>query len=149
MSQYGNRRQYTDAEKAQYYASKNRQGGNGYSNNRSNYNSNQPKKKRSGAKLTQYVNSKGDTMFLTTGWKVTKNGLISIKCTTTKDSKESDKGWFGSVACTFVNVATGETNFHWGTMEKRTGKVVIDRMAMVINPRAKNGGYAGTFINKN
>ncbi|SHK63339.1 hypothetical protein [Epilithonimonas mollis] len=121
--------------------------GNGYNRSNSSGGYGQ-KKKRSGAKFTRYVNGKGDQMYLTTGWKVTKNGLISIKCTTTKDSKESDKGWFGSVACTFVNVQTGETNFHWGTMEAKTGKVVIDRMAMVINPRAKNGGYAGTFIKK-
>lgn len=137
------RRQYTDAEKAAYYARKSGQRSNNYQRSKSSKGG-----KKSGAKFTRYINGKGQEMYLTTGWKLSKNGLISIKATTTKDSKESDKGWFGSVAVTFVNVQTGESNFHWGTMEKKTGKVVIDRMAMVINPRAKNGGYAGTYIQK-
>lgn len=73
--------------------------------------------------------------------------MISIKCVTTSKSVLSEKGWFGSVACTLTNTQTGVVAFHWGTMEKKTGKVVIDKLAMVLNPRAKNGGYAGTFIN--
>ena len=72
--------------------------------------------------------------------------MIAIKCVTTEKSKLSEKGWFGSVACTMTNTKTGVTAFHWGTMEKKTGKVVIDTMAFVINPKAKNGGYAGTFL---
>jgi hypothetical protein len=33
-------------------------------------------------------------------------------------------------------------------MHKATGKVVIDKLAVVLNPKAKNGGYCGTYINK-
>lgn len=142
------RRQYTDAEKAQYYAQRNSNRGSGYSNNnRNNYSSNQPKKK-SGAKLSRYVNESGEEKFLTSAWKKTRYGFIKIKAITTKNSKESDKGWFGSVAVTFTNLDTGTEQFHWGTMEKKTGKVVIDKLSMVLSPRAKNGGYAGTYINK-
>ncbi|NWL02386.1 hypothetical protein DM790_16310 [Flavobacterium collinsii] len=126
-----------------------------YNSNNQNYNNNnnQQKVKHSGAKATTYTpNSgpnKGVEQHLTTGWRLSKGELIAIKCVTTTKSNLSEKGWFGSVACTFTNTKTGVQSFHWGTMQKNGGKVVIDSMAFVINPRAKNGGYAGTFIRSN
>lgn len=109
-------------------------------------------KKHSGAKTTTYEPTsgpnKGQKQYLTTGWRLHQGDLISIKAVTTSKSKESEKGWFGSIAVTFTNTKTGEQNFHWGTMEKKSGKVVVDSLAVVINPKAKNGGYAGTYLNK-
>lgn len=106
--------------------------------------------KHSGAKHTTYTpesgNNKGQKQYLTTGWRLANRDLISIKAVTTAKSKLSDKGWFGSVAVTFTNTKTGEQNFHWGTMHKSTGKVVVNALSFVMNPKAKNGGYAGTFI---
>lgn len=119
--------------------------------NKQNYgNSQKAPVKHSGAKTTKYFPvsgpNKGIEQCLTTGWRLTKGDLISIKCVTTQKSKLSDKGWLGSVACTLTNTKTGVQAFHWGTMQHSTGKVVIDSLAMVVNPKAKNGGYAGTFI---
>jgi hypothetical protein len=107
--------------------------------------------KHSGAKLKKYTPENGPNkdqeMYLVTGWRLNKNKeLISIRCTTTSKSKLGEKGWIGSIACTFTNTTTGVVAFHYGTMEKRTGKVVIDSMAIVINPKAKNGGYSGTYL---
>ncbi|WP_026713656.1 hypothetical protein [Flavobacterium daejeonense] len=106
--------------------------------------------KHSGAKHTTYTpekgNNKGQKQYLTTGWRLNGRELISIRAVTTQKSKESEKGWFGSVAVTFTNTKTGEHNFYWGMMEKRTGKVVVQEMSFVMNPKAKNGGYSGTFI---
>ena len=126
---------------------------NNNSKNQNNYNSNQkPIVKHSGAKHTKYFPKTGPNagveQHLTSGWRLSKGELISIRCVTTSKSKLGDKGWFGSVAVTMTNTKTGANSFHWGTMEEKTGKVVIDSMAMVINPKAKNGGYAGTFLNK-
>ena len=125
---------------------------NGYRNNGNQNNSNRQKSKRSGAKHTKYFPesgpNKGQEQYLTTGWKVSKGELTSIKAVTTSKSNLSEKGWFGSVAVTFTNTKNGQTAFHWGTMQKSTGKVVVDSMAFVINPKARNGGYAGTFITK-
>lgn len=131
---------------------------NNYKKNNMNYNNsyNQPKqeiRKHSGAKLTKYFpqtgNNAGQEQYLVTGWKLNRSKeLISVRCITTSKSRLSEKGWFGSVACTFTNTTTGETNFHWGTMHKSTGKVVIDKLAVVLNPKARNGGYCGTYINK-
>ena len=134
----------------------NYQKNNNYNNNsqkQNNYNSNQkPSVKHSGAKHTKYYPKTGPNagveQHLTSAWRLSNRELISIRCLTTSKSKLSDKGWFGSVAVTMTNTKTGATSFHWGTMQENTGKVVIDSMAMVINPKAKNGGYAGTFLNK-
>lgn len=108
--------------------------------------------KHSGAKLTRYIPETGANagveQHLVTGWRLANRELISIKAITTNKSNLSEKGWFGSIAVTFTNTKTGQTSFHWGTMEKKTGKVVVNEMAFVMNPRAKNGGYAGTFLNK-
>ncbi|MGO4770412.1 hypothetical protein ACEN2I_02025 [Flavobacterium sp. W22_SRS_FK3] len=123
----------------------------GYSNN--NNNQNKQKVKHSGAKHTTYFPdsgpNKGVEQHLTTGWRLSNKELISIKAVTTSKSNLSDKGWFGSIAVTFTNTKTGVQQFHWGTMQKSTGKVVVDSMAIVINPKAKNGGYAGTFLRSN
>lgn len=120
-----------------------------YSNN--NQNNNAKPKKHSGAKKTTYFPKTGPNsgveQFLTTGWRLNRNGeLIAVKCVTTEKSKLSDKGWFGSVACTFTNTTTGASHFHWGTMHKSTGKVVVDKLAVVLNPKAPSGGYCGTYI---
>ena len=107
--------------------------------------------KHSGAKHTKYFPQTGPNagveQHLTSGWRLANRELISIRCVTTSKSKLSDKGWFGSVAVTMTNTKSGVVAFHWGTMQANTGKVVVDSLAMVINPKAKNGGYAGTFIN--
>lgn len=128
----------------------------GYDNNNQGYNNNNQNKqkvKHSGAKATTYTPvsgpNQGVEQHLTTGWRLSQGELIAIKCVTTSKSNLSEKGWFGSVACTFTNTKTGVQSFHWGTMQKNGGKVVIDGMAFVINPRAKNGGYAGTFVRSN
>jgi hypothetical protein len=117
-----------------------------------NYNQPQPRKKHSGANLTKYTPKEGPNagteMYLTTGWMYRKNqGLTSFKCNTTKKSKLSEKGWIGSIMCEVIT--NNQKSLYWGTMEKKSGKVVINELAIVINPKAKNGGYAGSFINKN
>lgn len=129
----------------------------GYTPFKSHYfqgkNNNQQKRaivKHSGCKSTKYHPTKGPNagheMTLTSGWRLSKGELISIRCNTTAKSKLGDKGWLGSISCTFTNTKTGATSFHWGTMEHKTGKVVIDSMALVCNPKAKNGGYCGTYL---
>lgn len=122
----------------------------GYNNNN---NSNKQAVKHSGAKHTTYFpqtgNNAGVEQHLTTGWRLANRELISVKAVTTSKSSLSEKGWFGSVAVTFTNTKTGVQQFHWGTMQKSTGKVVVDSMAFVMNPKAKNGGYAGTFLRSN
>lgn len=116
---------------------------------KSNHQQNKPTK-HSGAKLTKYFpetgENKGVEQFLVTGWRLSQGELISIKAVTTSKSKLSDKGWFGSVAVVFTNTKTGVEAFHWGMMQKSTGKVVVNEMAFVMNPKANNGGYAGTFL---
>lgn len=129
-------------------------GGGNYGQKRNgNYNNNyqQKPKKHSGAKHTKYFPTtgvnKGFEQNIVNAWKLSKNKeLIKVTAVTTSKSKESEKGWFGSVAVTFVNTVTGAKFFYWGTMQKSTGKVIVQDLALVINPKAPNGGYCGTFV---
>lgn len=124
---------------------------NGYQNN--GYQGNQQQAqavKHSGCKSTKYYPTtgpnKGVEQILTSGWRLSKGELISVRAVTTSKSRLSEKGWLGSIAVTFTNTKTGVMQFHWGTMQSSTGKVVIDKVAVVMNPKAKNGGYCGTYI---
>lgn len=119
-------------------------------NNQNYKNKNEQHKKRSGAKRSKswyptQGENKGVEMHMTYGWMMSKEGLISVRCTTTSKTVFGDKGWGGSVACTLTNPKTGASYFHWGTMELKTGKVVVDKLALVLNPKAPNGGYCGTY----
>lgn len=120
-------------------------GNNGYNNG---YGQNSaPPKKHSGAKTKKYFPhsgpNKGVEQQLTSGWRLSNRELISFMCVTTQKSKLSEKGWLGSIACSVTNTKTGAKSFHWGTMEASTGKVVIDSMALVLNPKTN---YCGTFV---
>lgn len=123
----------------------------------SNYNKyhlryqNNPKKKHSGATHKKYIPTsgpnKGQQQYCTYGWMYRKNiGLVTLMCVTTKNSRESEKGWLGSIACTLITKQSGLKSFWWGTMHKATGKVVINDLGIVLNPRAPRGGYCGTFM---
>ncbi len=124
-----------------------------YGNNYNNNGYQQPRKqqKKSGASHKTYTPSqgpnKGELQHFTFGWRRTRYGFITYSCVTTSKSKETEKGWFGSVAIEIVNKDTGSKSFAWGTMERKTGKVVVDSLSLVINPRAKNGGYCGSYLN--
>lgn len=124
---------------------------NNYQQKKNNDWKDRPIVKHSGAKTTKYFPKTGPNagfeMHLTTGWRLSGKELISIKAVTTSKSKLSEKsGWYGSVAVTMTNTKTGVVAFHWGTMQASTGKVVVDSLAFVMNPKAKNGGYSGTYI---
>ena len=114
---------------------------------------NQPRKKKSGAKSKRYTpnngNNAGKGMIHTHGWRYSKRaGLITYSCNTTSKSVKKDSGWIGSIACEVMQVDSSQKAFYWGVMEAATGKVVIQDLGIVINPKANNGGYCGTFINK-
>ena len=113
--------------------------------------------KRTGASHTAYVptsgKNKGKNQYVTNGWCFYKGDFISYSCVTTSESKPSTKSkngdvWFGSVACTRLNKNTGEETLLWGSMHKKTGKVVIDKIDFIVNPSSPNGGYCGTFRQK-
>lgn len=123
-----------------------------YPKNNNNQKSGQPKK-HSGAKLSTYFTKEGKNKGLeqriVNAWRLSRTGeLIKVTCQTTGKSSLSDKGWYGSIACTFINTVTGAKFFYWGTMHKATGKTVIADVGIVVNPKAPNGGYCGTFSRK-
>lgn len=113
-----------------------------------------PQRKKSGAKSSAYVSKTGQNagleMRITNGWMKKSNGsFVTIKCNTTSKSEEKESGWAGSISCDVVDKTSGQKTFYWGAMEMKTGKVVISELALVINPKAPNGGYCGSFLNSN
>ncbi|WP_417290940.1 hypothetical protein [Corallibacter sp.] len=112
-------------------------------------------KKKSGAVTGKYTPTskksanRGVEQHYTNGWMVRDKQMISISCVTTKHTNLSNKGWFSGVYCKLINKTTGYQTEYWGTMQKSTGKVVIDDLSIVINPKAKNGGYCGTYLRSN
>lgn len=108
--------------------------------------------RKSGATSTKYVpksgSNKGLDQYVTNGWMVSNKQFIQISCVTTKNTQLSEKGWYGNVACTVTNKTAMTESLFWGTMQKSTGKVVINDLNLVLNPKAPNGGYTGTYLKK-
>lgn len=132
-----------------------RNGGNSQNNNNypnNNYRSNEQKKKKSGAGYKLAVSkSTGEQKPCTWGWKANKfTGITKFFCapckhTKTVTSPSSGKIWHCGVACTITNATLGTSTFHFGMMEASTGKVIIDKLGIVINPKANNGGVVATI----
>lgn len=130
-----------------------RNGGNGQNNNRvqsNNYRNNEQKKKKSGAGFKLAVTKNGEQKPCTWGWKANKyTGLTKFFCAPCKHTKSVISGtgrtWLCGVACTITNSMSGTSTFHFGMMDLSTGKVIIDKLGIVINPKANNGGVVATI----
>lgn len=105
--------------------------------------------KKSGASHSTYVPTKGankgNNQYITNAWCIIKGDLYNFSCVTTKESRLKKSGWFGNVRIEMLNKVTAEKKTLWSSMEKKTGKVLIDELSFVLNPKAPNGGYCGTF----
>lgn len=87
--------------------------------------------------------NKGVLQIIVNGWMAHRGKpMLKFTAVTTSKSKLSEKGWFGSVAVTVINMETMQKQFYWGCMEKNTGKVVIADLGLVMNPK---GGYKGVI----
>lgn len=130
-----------------------RQGG-GFSNRSYSYrggNSYQPvrtaAKKRSGAKHGRTKN--GDPY--TTGWNASrKHGLVKFLCVPYKKSKQSESAngrqWLNVMVKVEKQMAPEFITS--GMMDLVSGKVTVQSLGIVINPKAPNGGYCGRFFGK-
>ncbi|KAA9339865.1 hypothetical protein F0P96_04410 [Hymenobacter busanensis] len=78
-------------------------------------------------------------------WKVQDRkilSLVAVPCSdTTTKSKNSEK-W----VCTLTLGKTGRKETETGFYNPETGKLTIPDRQMVVNPKAPNGGYFGTFV---
>lgn len=122
---------------------------NNYRNNSRNNNGEQQQKKRTGAKATA---DKRNGSPVTTGWNYSKrHGLVTFLCVTTKKSdihkSKSGKEWINVMVKVRYPMQPEQTTN--GLMDKMTGKVIIQSMGIVINPKAKNGGYCGRYGTNN
>jgi hypothetical protein len=128
----------------------------GYSGNSGSYSrsygGNAPVKKKSGSKAgTAFSRSTGEGKPWVSGWKKVNGGIISIICgpyhkTDTYESKMGRKSqtWLAN-----IQPPNGAQAYRLPCMYYMdTGRVVIDGLGFVINPKAANGGYCGTFKKK-
>ena len=127
----------------------NRQNSGGNGGNSNGYNRQSSGKKKSGAKF-KVKDANGNPC--TTGWKVSRRfGFVKFLCVVTSKSVESqNKAGTNSYISVMVKVQKEMCNEEItnGLMNIHTGQVVIEKMGIVINPRAANGGYCGKFGKK-
>ena len=87
---------------------------------------------------------------ITWGWNVSKGGgLVSYLAKNYAKSHmvESKNGrkWL-TVIVVATLARTKDTKIKPGLMDLQTGKVIVKDWKLVINPKAPNGGYCGTFM---
>lgn len=119
---------------------------NSNNNNRNNNGSNN-QKKHSGAKTGGIRTGAHAGEQYTTGWNYSKrHGLISFGCFPYEGSKtvQSARGQQWTNVMVKVNKGIAGTSITSGMMDS-TGRVIVKDHGIVINPKAPNGGYCGTF----
>lgn len=96
-------------------------------------------KGRSGARLIQRKD--GGRPFIS-AWKASRQGFLVVTANYWKDAKSEKYDW----ECWVVNILnrnTGAVSTHTGLYNPSNGKLRIQKLNWVINPRAINGGYCG------
>lgn len=123
--------------------------GNYNNQNNGGYRQNKSNKKHSGARQT--TTKKGGKAIV--GWNYSKaKGLVSVACFESKFSKEIEnkRGDIYTKLVAYLEYkATGHKRAMSAFVSHRTGKCYIPEMQWVLNPKAPNGGYCGTFKVKN
>jgi hypothetical protein len=163
---YENNRGYSNRGYSNNYQQERRGGeGTGYSNSyqpRNNYQQRgsytagggqqrSAPKKHSGCKqvVMQRGGNSGETCLVV--WNFSKRrGMISGIITPYKGTKTSTskngrvwENWF----CTLDYKDSGQQRKCSALVDPSTGKAIVKELGMIANPRAKNGGYFGTFTN--
>lgn len=109
-------------------------------------------RKHSGAQAGRF-NSKtlGDGVPYVIAWNYSKRyGMVKFIAAPTKKTKRvsshSGKEWDNWVVK--VQIGWHQPYLTGGLYEVATGRVIVKDLGIVINPKAPNGGYCGTFVNK-
>jgi hypothetical protein len=151
---YGNNQNYNRGNN--YSGGYSRGNGGGYNrgyNNGGNNGGQMPIKKHSGAKMgiNQRGTQKGKQHIVF--WNYSRQrGLISGIATPYKGTKEVKSKTSGRIWQNWmVSLQNKKTFQSWttsGLFSPESGRLIIDSLGWVVNPKAKNGGYAGTFRNR-
>ena len=123
----------------------------GYNNNYRNNNNykQRTQKKHSGASFG-YAHGDQEKPYIR-GWKFDRrNGLRSFIASPYKGTKrirsKSGREWENWVVK--ITLSNGQQILKSGLYDVANRKVIIKDLGFVMNPKAKNGGYTGTFIQK-
>jgi len=137
-----NNNNYNNGQFVPYYG-----GGISFSNGRGQYAQNAEPKKRTGCK----VSSKNGKQYMT-GWRLTsKFGMLTYWAFMYKGSHEvvsKNNNRFVTCLVQMTIKATGVTVLKPALWNMSKGTVICQDFNIVMNPKARRGGYCGTFINK-
>lgn len=128
-------------------------GGNQYNQNNNYRGNGGGQKKHSGAKMgiNQRGSQKGKQHIVFWNYSRTR-GLISGIATPYKGTKEVKSKTSGRVWHNWMVSLTNKRTFQkWttsGLFDPQSGKLIISELGWVVNPKARNGGYCGTFTNR-
>lgn len=122
------------------------------SRNRNDYDNQSEPPKRTGAKAGSFVSKKGSAhgskkeVKFVRGWNYSKRfGMRTFFCTPyskTKSTKSDNGRVWENWMCTYqVEGKPSETIS--ALYEPATGKVIIPDLSIIINPKARRGGYCG------
>ncbi|SJZ94765.1 hypothetical protein, partial [Sediminibacterium ginsengisoli] len=115
-------------------------GYNNFNNNRNN----RPKRKRSGC--TSGVSGDSRKPWVR-GWKASRQGFVTIICGPNKGTNvhesRTGRNWENWTAT--VQVGMAAPYLVSCLYDQSTGKVSIEKLGLVLNPKAPNGGYCGRF----
>ncbi len=101
-------------------------------------------KKHSGAK---HGSDKNGQVY-TSGWNYSKrHGLVTFLCVPYKKSKRvtSARGIEWINVMVKIKKTMSANQIVSGMMDFHSGRVIIKDLGLVINPKAPNGGYCGTY----
>ena len=108
-----------------------------------------PVYKHSGAKSG--IDKKGGRY--TNGWMTNKRvGMVSFFCAPTKNTtavmSKTGNSWLTCIAVKVQFRDLMKEELHWGLMHEASGKVIIQSLGLVVNPKAPNGGFSGKYGKK-
>lgn len=108
--------------------------------------------KHTGASITIMQKGEHQGQECITGWNASKRkGMVTVliapyKGTAVHESKSGRK-WVNMV-CKVVYKDTGFEKLTSALYDPQSKKAIIPDLGWVVNPKARNGGYCGTFSNK-
>lgn len=121
-------------------------------NKNSKKSDNNNQKKHSGCKkITSYVDKKTAEVKpaqMIQAWNYSvSRGMMTMIASPRKKGAATKNPNQKMFTCKVFFKRTLETKYYLGFYNETTGKLTIPDLQMVANPKAKNGGYFGTFVN--
>jgi len=149
-----NRRQYSDAEKAEYYRNKASQrsnfSGRNYSQNNSyQYSSNGGQSfKKSGATYTRITKGKMEGLMVVSAWKNTRTVMVKASAMPldSKSTESANGNQYIPYLVTIIDMNTLQKSIYNGIMNIQSRVLVIKELGYCITPNGSGSTKRGTRV---